>query len=175
VAINPIVRPVIFVTRIPQHVTFFFACSLKPAFLLRVGGDRLPQNVLVLVLWGLAARSAACSSSACLSSSFTVSPNRSRILCLGLLPPSANALRASLHKWSSVRVRGRRGGPAVRWPWQILASIPRPSGSFSSADCDLRRQNVGLRNGPPRSEGFPHKSRLSGFRVAHRWSGLARL
>jgi hypothetical protein len=60
-------------------------------------GDWLPHNVLALLLWGLAARSMACNSKACLRASFTVfsPPTSSWIFMVGSSTPSANALPAS--------------------------------------------------------------------------------
>jgi hypothetical protein len=64
----------------------------------RVGGDWLPQNARALLLWSLAARSTACSSRACLRTSFTVfSPHRSSwIFMSGSSTPSASAFPLSL-------------------------------------------------------------------------------
>jgi hypothetical protein len=61
---------------LPQFQRAACLWSLRP-----FGGDRLPQNVLALVFWGLASRSTACSSRVCLRASFT-----------GFSPPSIRDL-----------------------------------------------------------------------------------
>jgi hypothetical protein len=85
--------------------------STAPAFQLpwvplSGGCNWLPQNVFVLLLWDLAPRNTAYSSSACLKASFTVfSPPLSNATFISWSSTSsANAFPASLLMWSSGRV-----------------------------------------------------------------------
>jgi hypothetical protein len=80
------------VARLSTTPACYFLASLR-----RVGGDRLPQKVLMLVLCRLAAWRTACSSRACRSASITdlFPPSSSWILMSWSSTPSANALPAS--------------------------------------------------------------------------------
>jgi hypothetical protein len=66
-----------------------------------VVGSWLSQKVLELVLWGLAARSAACSPRACLNAFSPLLSFSSRIVIVGSSIPSVDALRGSVLTWSS--------------------------------------------------------------------------
>jgi hypothetical protein len=120
--------------------------STAPASPHHMGRDRLPRNVLLLVFWGLAAKSTAYSSSACRRAPLKVfSPPSSKwnFMC-GSSTLSTNDFSASFFMWSSGRV-GR---------WATCSIVVTKSCRNSPTLCVLafswllymRWQTVSLRN-----------------------------